>query len=39
MSMNRKWVLDNLREAKEELERTIADIELDPNYDSPGALG
>jgi hypothetical protein len=31
--MNRDWVLTNLREANEELTRTIADIERDATYD------
>ncbi len=30
--MNRGWVLQNLREAEEELRRTIAEIELTPNF-------
>jgi hypothetical protein len=32
--MNRDWVLQNLREAAEELRDTIAEIEADPDYDS-----
>lgn len=31
--MNKEYVLWNLREAAEELERTIEAIEKDPNYD------
>lgn len=31
--MNREWVLLHLREAQEELTRTIAEIEADPDYD------
>jgi len=31
--MNRDWVLFNLREAEEEIRRTIADIETTPDYD------
>lgn len=31
--MNRDWVLSNLREAQEELNRTIGEIEADPEYD------
>jgi len=31
--MNREWVLFHLREAQQELARTIADIEADPRYD------
>jgi hypothetical protein len=30
--MNRDWVLFNLREAEEEIRRTIADIEAAPDY-------
>ena len=30
--MNRDWVLFNLREAEEELRRTIAEIESTPDY-------
>lgn len=30
--MNREWVLFNLREAAEELNRTISDIERTPDY-------
>ena len=32
--MNREWVLHHLREAHEELERTIAEIGKTPEYDS-----
>jgi hypothetical protein len=35
VALNREWVLWNLREAKEELDRTIADIEGDAEYDDP----
>ena len=31
--MNRDWILFNLREAAEELARTISDIEASPDYD------
>lgn len=31
--MNRDWVLFNLREAQEEIRRTIAEIERHPDYD------
>lgn len=31
--MNKDWVIYNLKEAKEELDRTIVDIENDPEYD------
>jgi hypothetical protein len=31
--MNRDWVLFNLREAQEEIQRTISEIEQDPGYD------
>jgi hypothetical protein len=30
--MNREWLLFNLREAEEEMRRTIADIESQPDY-------
>lgn len=33
MAMNRQWVIWNLKEAKEELDRTIAELESDPEYD------
>jgi hypothetical protein len=33
--LNREWVLWNLREAKEELDRTILEIEGDAEYDGP----
>ena len=32
MALNREWVLWNLREAKEELENTIAELEAKPAY-------
>ena len=31
--MNREWVLFQLREGQEELNRTIAEIAADPDYD------
>ncbi len=31
--MNRDWVLSQLREAQEELNRTIGEMEADPEYD------
>ena len=31
--MNREWVLFHLKEAAEELDRTIEDIQRDPGYD------
>jgi hypothetical protein len=31
--MNRDWVLSQLREAQEELSRTIEEMETDSNYD------
>ena len=34
MALNKEWVLDNLREAKEELERAISEVEGEPDYDS-----
>ena len=34
MALNREWVLSNLREAKEGLERAISEIEGDPDYSS-----
>jgi hypothetical protein len=33
MAMNKQWVIWNLKEAKEELDRTIAELESDPEYD------
>ncbi|MSQ95033.1 MAG: hypothetical protein EXR98_10830 [Gemmataceae bacterium] len=30
--MNKQWILDHLREAQEELTRTIAQIESEPEY-------
>lgn len=33
--MNREWVVWNLREAKEELDRTISHLESDAEYDWP----
>lgn len=35
MPMNKEWVLWNLKEAQEELIRTIADLESDASYDVP----
>ena len=32
--MNKSWVLFHLAEAQEELEKTIKEIESDPEYDS-----
>jgi hypothetical protein len=34
VALNKEWVLWNLREAKEELDRTIAEIDATPGYDS-----
>jgi len=34
VALNREWVLSNLREAKEELERAISEIEGDLDYSS-----
>jgi hypothetical protein len=34
VALNKEWVLSNLREAKEELERAIREIEGDPDYTS-----
>ena len=31
--MNKKWILFHLKEAQEEIESTIKDIEADPEYD------
>ena len=36
--LNREWVLWNLREAKEELDRTIAELESIAEYDDPELL-
>ena len=33
MALNKEWVLSNLRDAKEELDRTITEIETDPGYE------
>jgi hypothetical protein len=33
MNMNKFWVLQNLREAQEELTRTIRQLESEPEYD------
>jgi hypothetical protein len=35
-SLNKKWVLWNLREAAEEIQRTIADLETEPNFTDAG---
>ena len=32
MPLNKKWVVWNLREAIEEIERTIAELENEPDY-------
>ena len=32
-TLNRDWVIEQLREAHEELSRTIAEIEASPDYD------
>ena len=32
MALNKKWVLWNLREAVEEINRTIAELETEPDY-------
>ncbi len=31
--MNKEWIIFHLKEALEEIERTIKDIETDPDYD------
>jgi hypothetical protein len=36
--MNRDFVLFNLREAQEEIEKTIRDLQTDPEYDEPEFL-
>ena len=36
MALNKKWVLWNLKEAKEELGRGISKIESDPDFTSAG---
>lgn len=33
--MNKEWVLFHLREALEEIEETIKEIESEPDYDDP----
>ena len=35
MAMNKQWVIWNLKEAKKELDGTIAELESDFEYDSP----